>query len=167
MDNLAPAGEKQRRKRGQQKTRLGSADPHWSEKVRAKITNSQITNQLIRHVKGEIELSAEQVSAARTLLAKVLPDLQAVENTTINELEGLNPDEIKQQVGSSLAANPQGLIDILRVDPSARLAVMQAIHVYEAELTLAALTVELSNKPVVQRSHTEIGQGSGSSESVH
>ena len=47
------------------------------DETRAKIQAAQIINRLHGCVMGEIELSQVQVSAAKTLLAKVLPDLQA------------------------------------------------------------------------------------------
>ena len=49
------------------------------EETRAKIQAAQIINRLYGHVMGEVELDAAQVSSAKTLLGKVLPDLKAVE----------------------------------------------------------------------------------------
>lgn len=51
------------------------------EDTRAKIQAAQIINRLHGCVMGTVELSAQQVSAAKTLLAKVLPDLTATELT--------------------------------------------------------------------------------------
>ena len=48
------------------------------EQTRAKIQAAQIINRLHGCVMGEVELSPAQVSAAKTLLGKVLPDLQSV-----------------------------------------------------------------------------------------
>lgn len=48
------------------------------EETRNKIKAAQIINRLNGHVMGEIELSSTQVSSAKLLLGKVLPDLQAV-----------------------------------------------------------------------------------------
>lgn len=49
------------------------------EQTRAKIQAAQIINRLMNCVNGEVELSAQQVSAAKTLLNKVLPDLQSID----------------------------------------------------------------------------------------
>lgn len=51
------------------------------DETRAKIQTAQIINRLQAHINGEIELSATQVSAAKVLLGKTLPDLGAVEHT--------------------------------------------------------------------------------------
>lgn len=49
------------------------------EQTRAKIQAAQIINRLHGHVMGKVELDAAQVSSAKVLLNKVLPDLKAVE----------------------------------------------------------------------------------------
>lgn len=48
------------------------------EETRNKIKAAQIINRLNLHVMGDIELTATQVSSAKLLLGKILPDLQAV-----------------------------------------------------------------------------------------
>lgn len=45
------------------------------DETRAKIQAAQIVNRLMGCVNGEIQLDATQVSAAKALLNKVLPDL--------------------------------------------------------------------------------------------
>lgn len=52
------------------------------EQTRAKIQAAQIINRLHKCIMGELELSSQQVSAAKILLGKVIPDLSAVEQTT-------------------------------------------------------------------------------------
>lgn len=51
------------------------------EETRAKIKAAQIINRLQACIMGEVSLDASQVSAAKTLLNKVLPDLKAHEHT--------------------------------------------------------------------------------------
>lgn len=51
------------------------------EETRAKIQAAQIINRFQACVMGEVELSAAQVSAGKTLLDKALPNLQAVDMT--------------------------------------------------------------------------------------
>lgn len=48
------------------------------EQTRAKIRAAQIINRFQDCINGKVELDAQQVSCGKALLAKVLPDLQAV-----------------------------------------------------------------------------------------
>ena len=48
------------------------------DETRAKIQAANIINRLYGNVMGEVDLSPAQVSSAKTLLNKVLPDLQAI-----------------------------------------------------------------------------------------
>jgi len=49
------------------------------DETRAKIQAAQIINRFMGCINGDIELSPTQVSAGKTLLAKVLPDLSSIE----------------------------------------------------------------------------------------
>lgn len=49
------------------------------DETRTKIQAAQIINRFMSCVNGDIELSAAQVSAGKTLLNKVLPDLQSMQ----------------------------------------------------------------------------------------
>ena len=49
------------------------------DEVRSKIQASQLVNRLHKVAMGEVEADPTQVSAAKALLNKVLPDLKAVE----------------------------------------------------------------------------------------
>ncbi|ASS55902.1 hypothetical protein [Rhizobium leguminosarum] len=53
-------------------------NPTHDDRTRAKIKTSQIINRLEKLVNGEIEMNAQQVTAAGILLKKTLPDLSAV-----------------------------------------------------------------------------------------
>jgi len=53
-------------------------NPAHDDRTRAKIKTSQIINRLEKLVNGEIEMTAQQVTAAGILLKKTLPDLSAV-----------------------------------------------------------------------------------------
>jgi hypothetical protein len=48
------------------------------DETRAKIQAAQIINRFHKCLMGEVELDAQQVSCGKTLLNKVLPDLQSV-----------------------------------------------------------------------------------------
>ena len=50
-----------------------------TEETRTKIQVAQIINRLHAHMMGEVTMDSAQVSSAKTLLAKALPDLQAVQ----------------------------------------------------------------------------------------
>ncbi|NCD17850.1 MAG: hypothetical protein EOL91_11190 [Actinobacteria bacterium] len=52
---------------------------HLSAEWRQKIQTSMLINRLSDFVKGDVEMSAPQVTAALGLLKKSLPDLQAVQ----------------------------------------------------------------------------------------
>jgi len=49
-----------------------------NQKTRDAIKASQIVNRLMGCVTGKVEMNAQQVNAAKTLLNKVLPDLSSV-----------------------------------------------------------------------------------------
>lgn len=51
------------------------------ENTRAKIQAALIINRLQDHVMGNVEMDAAQVSSAKTLLNKILPDMKAVEHS--------------------------------------------------------------------------------------
>lgn len=68
-------------------------NPAHDDRTRAKIQTSQIINRLEKLVKGEIEMSAQQVAAANILLKKTLPDLSAVTmdgKLTVSHEDALN-----------------------------------------------------------------------------
>ena len=53
---------------------------HHLQATREKIQAANLIHRLQECVFGKVELSSQQVAAAKTLLAKVLPDLQATQN---------------------------------------------------------------------------------------
>lgn len=60
------------------------------DETRDKIKASQIINRFQDCVDGKIELTTQQVSCGKTLLDKVLPNLQAVEsNNTIEASDSI------------------------------------------------------------------------------
>lgn len=65
---------------------------------RQKISISMLTNRLQDHVKGECDLSQTQVAAARILLGKVAPDLQAVQHSGDAENPILHDVQIRPQL---------------------------------------------------------------------
>ncbi len=51
----------------------------YPQRARDRIAGTKIIDRLVKHVMGEIELTAAQVASARLLLSKVLPDMKSVE----------------------------------------------------------------------------------------
>lgn len=51
------------------------------DETRARIQAAMIVNRLMDNIMGKVDLSPAQVSAAKTLLNKVLPDLSAVQHS--------------------------------------------------------------------------------------
>ena len=49
------------------------------------VQTSQIINRLEKLVKGEIEMTSQQVRAAEILLRKTLPDMQAIKHTAATD----------------------------------------------------------------------------------
>lgn len=49
------------------------------DETRAKIQAAQIINRFMDCINGKVELSPAQVSAGKTLLSKVLPDLSSIQ----------------------------------------------------------------------------------------
>lgn len=68
----------------------------WRKKIQA----SQLINRLNDHGLGIVEMSATQVKAAQALIAKVLPDLKAVEHsgTIITRYETLSEEELNARI---------------------------------------------------------------------
>lgn len=55
--------------------------PRHIDEVRAKIKASQLVNALQNRALGKNKMDAVAVQSARVLLAKVIPDMKAVEHT--------------------------------------------------------------------------------------
>lgn len=64
------------------RSRKGTLDAPWDDKVRGRIQTSMLINRLSDHVFGKVELTPSQVRSAEILLKKTIPDLSATENKT-------------------------------------------------------------------------------------
>ena len=53
--------------------------PLHEEKTKALIRASQLLNRLTQHAKGEVEMTASQVQAAKIVIGKAIPDMRALE----------------------------------------------------------------------------------------
>jgi hypothetical protein len=63
---------------GKRITEAKSTKAHRESTIE-RIRNTQIVNRLIAHAMGEIDMSASQVAAAKTLLDRYLPIMKSVE----------------------------------------------------------------------------------------
>lgn len=64
----------------------GTKDNPWHETVRERLRASMLEKKLLEHIDGKREMSTTQFSAAKTLLAKILPDLTETETKVSGEL---------------------------------------------------------------------------------
>ena len=74
--------------------------PLHAEKTKALIRASQLLNRLTEHAKGEVEMTASQVQAAKIVIGKVIPDLKSIEHTgelTIRSLADVLADLSAQE----------------------------------------------------------------------
>ena len=76
--------------------------PQHQDEVRAKIQSSQLINRMHKIAMGEVEATPAQVSAAKTLLSKTLPDLKAIEHTGDPD----NPLTMRHQVIQRTVVDP-------------------------------------------------------------
>lgn len=74
------------------------------DETRAKIQAAQIINRFHQCIMGDIELSSAQVSAGKTLLGKVLPDLSAVQMDA--NVTSSHEDALDELDGSGEADTP-------------------------------------------------------------
>jgi hypothetical protein len=71
------------------------------DQTRAKIQTSAIINRLQDCLSGKVELSATQVSAAKILLGKTLPDLQSVEHSGEQTVRIASPTPLTPEAWSA------------------------------------------------------------------
>ena len=76
------------------------------ESVVSKIQTSQLVNRLQNHIDGKIELQPTQIKAIEMLLARTMPTLSAVEQTTIEPDQKLSEVDILGKITALLAAHP-------------------------------------------------------------
>ena len=60
------------------RTRKVTLTDDWRQGIRA----TNIVHRLYRHSLGEVEMTKTQIDAAKVVLAKILPDLKSIEQTT-------------------------------------------------------------------------------------
>lgn len=76
------------------------------EAIRERIQVGMLVTQLEKASKGEVDLSPTQVSAAKILLDKALPSLQAIETSAKEQFSELSDDELREQVRALITLHP-------------------------------------------------------------
>jgi len=77
--------------------------PHKQRTIE-RIRAGGIVTRLMKHVKGELEMSSTQVQAARILLNKALPDLKAVEHSgevSSKPVRAMTNDELSAELADA------------------------------------------------------------------
>jgi hypothetical protein len=93
-------------------------DPRQKAAIRA----SQLSNRLHKFAMAKGEkvkkhyMDQAQVSAAKVLIDKGMPSLQAIEQTEVNQFEKMSEDELLDLVNALITSNP-GLIERLGIRP--------------------------------------------------
>jgi hypothetical protein len=67
--------------------------PNHEEKTKDLIRASQLLNRLTQCANGEVELTPQQIQAAKIVIAKAIPDLKAL------ELSGNDDSPLKMVIG--------------------------------------------------------------------
>lgn len=78
-----------------------------------------------------------QVTAAKVLLLKVLPDLSSIQGLE-EEREQVDPREIAKQVANLIASKPELIADVLRESKEAREAVAKAMDKLSQEMIVSS-----------------------------
>lgn len=86
------------------------------EQTKAKIRAAFAADKLEAYLNGDVTLEAAQVTAARALMDKGLPSLQAIEATEVNQFDKMSEEEILEQVRALINLHP-GLIERLGIKP--------------------------------------------------
>ena len=87
--------------------------PRHQDEVKAKIQVSALIHRLNKHISGEVELSQTQLKAIEMLLARTMPTLTAVEQTTINPDDKLTEEQIMSKFQQLIDAFPDLLTKLL------------------------------------------------------
>lgn len=104
------------------------------ETLHCEVCNEEITKQ---------KLTPVSLKAIELRYSRLRPLLSAVEQTTLVEVESLDPVELMRQVSSSIASNSQILLDICRQDEQARKSVYAVVDQLRNEFRQPIPAVEM------------------------
>ena len=98
----------------------------YPQKARDRIAGSKIIDRLVKHVNGEIEMTATQVRAASILLDKVLPNLKSTELQATLEvgppIDKLTDEQLLKIASGGVvylpAVNKKPIIEMPAIEPS-------------------------------------------------
>ena len=77
-----------------------------SQRHKDGIKAAALINRLTDCANGKAEMSAVQVQAAQVVLKKLIPDLSAVEQTTLDDRDTMTPEQIMEQIKLLVDASP-------------------------------------------------------------
>lgn len=77
------------------------------ELTKAKIRATFAADRLEAYIKGETSLEPAQVAAAKALMDKGMPSLQAVEQKNVSEFEEMSEDEMREYVRALILSHPE------------------------------------------------------------
>ena len=88
-----------------------------TDNAREAIKSHAIIQRLTKIVNGEVNGTSVQVAAAKILLDKSLPSLQAVESTQIDATPIQSKTELYRQLAGILKSQPDLIADVLKARP--------------------------------------------------
>lgn len=100
--------------RGQNQFTTGKRTKH-DDSTRDKMRAEHLARRLYAFAAGttdeetgeKVEMDATRIAAAKILIDKGKPNLQAVEQTTVNEFEQMGMDEIRDMVRALISSHPE------------------------------------------------------------
>lgn len=96
--------------------RTTKASRQWhAEEIRSRLRISAIVTRLEKAALGQLDMTKEQVAAAKILLAKALPDLVAIKHS--GNVNVVRPDDLTDDELASIARS--GSAGIVRPPPIA------------------------------------------------
>ena len=112
-------------KRANQWTKAKEVQGQVNERDRDRVRAELLANRLEQHVNGAVELSPTQVQAAKILIDKGKPSLQAVEQTTHEE--PASEGQIMASLAHLISQNPALLRPLIEADPGVRAALKSLV----------------------------------------
>lgn len=104
-------------------------DESTKDKIRAELLAQRLFK--FAKAKGEnvekLGMSQSQVAAAKVLIDRGKPALQAIEQTIVNPMDDMSEEEIRGQAQALISSQPRALMAALDADPGLRAAVLAHI----------------------------------------
>lgn len=104
-------------------------DDATKDKIRAELLSKRLEKyakargkQIAKH-----HMEPAQVAAAKVLIERGKPALQAVEQTILNPMDALSEEQVQEQAKALITSQPALLMSVLDADPGLRAAVLAHI----------------------------------------